>query len=142
RLEQQVVARSRIAQRLREVDVDPARPVHLPVEPDAVGVRLRCQTARALNERRQPISLGLQCVGAGITDLANDGDRALQLELRLLENQYVVIRLQRYFRGTGCGEGQTRRADVAPAQVSLEQVRGVERHAHRRRELPLRAVLR
>src|SRR5437773_11136382 len=31
RLEQQVVARSGIAQRLREVDVDPARPVHLPV---------------------------------------------------------------------------------------------------------------
>src|SRR5207244_997087 len=142
RLEQQVVARSRIAQRLREVDVDPTHSVHLPVEPDAVGVRLRRQAARALNERRQPISLGLQCVGAGITDLANDGDRALQLELRLPENQDVIVWLQRYLGRTRLGEGEARWADVATGRVALEQVRRVHRRTDRRRELPLRAVLR
>src|SRR5439155_15238634 len=42
-LENHVVPRRRVAQRVGEIDVDPTRSVHLPVKADAVGVRLRRQ---------------------------------------------------------------------------------------------------
>src|SRR5205823_9311404 len=114
RLENHVVPRAGVAQRLRQIDVDPTRPGHLPVKPDAVCVRLRRQTARALYQVGQPIALRLQRVRAGITYLTRDGHRPLQLELRLPEDQYIIERLELHFRCTRRRSGETRRTDVAP----------------------------
>ena len=61
----------------------------------------------------------------------------LQLELRLLEDQNVVVRLERHLGRARCWEGEARWAHVAPRRVALEQVRRIKTHPQRRRELAL-----
>ena len=103
---------------------------------------MRGQPTRSANQICQAIGLGTQGVRSGIQNLTNHGHGALQLELRLLQDQDVVVRLELHLGRAAAGIGETWRPNVSPQGVALEQVRRVHRHADGRRELSLRAVLR
>ena len=120
-LEHYVVPRRCVAERLGQVDVDPARPVHLTGEPDPVGVCTRRETTRASNQLSQPFALGLERVRARIEHLARDSHRALQLELGLLKDQHVVEWLELYLRSACRRSGETRRTDVPAAWALRDQ---------------------
>src|SRR5207247_10273529 len=89
-LQDDVVTRTMIPERTRQIDVDPATVVGRTYEADALRIRARRQAARALHEIRQAIVLGLQRIRARIHHLARDCDGALQFEIGLPENQQVA----------------------------------------------------
>ena len=142
RLQNDVRGRRRIAQRARQVHVDPAEVVQAPDEANPLWIGLARQPAGPRDQVRQPIRLGAQRIRARVAHLAHDDHRALKVELRLPQNQHVVVGLERDLRCAARRERRPRRAHVATQRVAVVQIRRVEGHAHRRRQLALRTVLR
>ena len=130
-----------VAQRARQLDVHPPDVLRRPHEPDALRVRLRRQPARPVDDVRQALVLGAQRVRPRVAHLPAHDDGTLQVELRLLHDQHVVVRVERHL-GRPARRNRHARWPHEPAiGCALEQIRRVERHAHRRGQLPARAVL-
>ena len=125
-----------------QVDVHPPYIIHDAHEPDPLGVRLACQPPRSPDQVRQPVGLGAQRVCPGIAHFAHHDHRALEIPLGLLQDQDVVVRLERHFGRAGRGDSDSRRADITAERVAVQQIRGVHRDSYRGRELTLASLLR
>ena len=141
-LEHDVVARVAVPQRAGQVHVDPTHLLRGADEPDATGIGERREATGAVNHVRQPILPRDERVGARKPDLSQQLDRLLERERRLLQDEHVVVRLERHLRRAAARKRRSRWPEIAARRVAADEVRRIERHTDGLGELALGTIRR